>query len=85
MGLFEEGWIRYRWFGGDSHMFEMQKLNKEVVDGILRDANALPDERVVIETIEPKRQYRGTIEEWIDRTMLRTFENNPKRTWRLSS
>jgi hypothetical protein len=81
--LIVDGWKRYRYLAGD-HLFEMLKLDKFLVDSVLTDTQALPSDRVIIETVKPRREYRGTVAQWYDRSMLRSYETNPKRGWRFS-
>jgi len=81
--LIADGWKRYRYLAGD-HLFEMYKLDKLLVDYVLSDVQALADDRVVIETVKPRREYKGTVDEWFARSMLRSYETNPKRGWRFS-
>lgn len=85
--LIKNGWIRYRYLSG-AHLFEMYKLDQGVIDDVLIKAR-IPaelqdDERVFIQIVRPRREYRGTVSEWYDRSMLRSWESNPKRAWRFS-
>jgi hypothetical protein len=81
--LIREGWVRYRSLSGD-HLFEMCKLDKDLIDDVLTGGQALEGDRVIIETVSPKREYRGSVQEWRERSMLRSYETNPKHGWRLS-
>jgi hypothetical protein len=81
--LIDEGWIRYRGFGYQ-HLFEMKSLDKGTVDDVLVDAASHPTDIVVIETTSPRREYKGTVEEWYGRSMLRHWESNPRLGWRIS-
>lgn len=81
--LIKDGWIRYRYLAG-THLFEILRLDKDALYDVLIDAQAAEHERVVIETLSPRREYSGSVQQFFGGEMFRAWENNPKRAWRLS-
>jgi hypothetical protein len=80
--LIDQGWVRYR-HTGTKHLFQTRTLQKAFIDFVLSEVGAGLNEQVVIETDSPRREYRGTINEWYDRSILGSWEANPQETWRI--
>lgn len=82
--LIKKGWVRFRYLSGVWN-FEIDSLRMRVgvIEDILVRQQALPHERVVVSQAKPKRDYRGTVAQFYDRTMFGRYDlgRNP---WRVT-
>lgn len=83
--LIMEGWLRFRFLDNEWN-FEAGFVQNalERIEEILTVHNAQPHELVKIEQVKPKREYKGTVAEFYDRTMFRYYELWKKNAWRMS-
>jgi hypothetical protein len=81
--LLADGWVRYRHFGPDLHMFETESTDRRVIDELLTAAEALPDDRIVVHVRTPRGEFRGVVRDWTARTIAKG-EPSREDGWRFS-
>lgn len=83
--LILDGWIRYRYLAG-THLIEMRRVGRDKIEEILFERledPPLPGDRLVIEVAEPRREYAGTLDDFLEGAIFRSWEENPTRGWRM--
>lgn len=82
--LIQDGWTRFRYLSGTWNFeVDQAKLRISLIQEVLVQGKAYPEERVVIAQLSPKRDYQGTVAEFYDRSMFRHYELGGNR-WRLT-
>ena len=83
--LIRDGWTRFRYLSGIWH-FEVDQAKPwiSIFKDILVQGNAYPQEQVAIAQASPKRDYRGTVAQFHDRSMFRHYELGRGNRWRLT-
>ncbi len=78
--LVKRGWIRFRAFS-DRWAFEVDDVRERLplIEEILVLHQALPMEKVRIDQAKPRRDWEGTVEDLLDRTLFRKHEIAGKR------
>jgi hypothetical protein len=78
-GLIATGWTRYRYLDGVYH-FEVDGAKKKigVIDDVLSLARAIPLEQLVITQRLSPRTFKGTVGDFLDRTVFRLAKKNVK-------
>jgi hypothetical protein len=79
------GWTRFRLFS-DFWSFEVDNARGRIslVEDILVHHRAYPHEEIRISQAKPKREYAGTVAQFYDRSIFRTWELGRKNRWRFT-
>lgn len=82
--LIQHGWIRFRYLSGTWN-FEVDRVRMRIgiLEDVLVQGKAYPQERVVIAQAVPRRDYQGTVAEFYDRSMFSHYDLGRNR-WRVT-
>lgn len=83
-GLIRVGWIRFRYLSGTWNFeVDQARLRIGILEDVIVQGKAYPEERVVVAQASPKRDYQGTVAEFYDRSMFRHYDLGRNR-WRVT-
>jgi hypothetical protein len=83
--LILDGWIRFRYLSG-KYYFEVARAKPKIhlIEDILVEAQAQPDEEVRISQALPRREFVGTVADVFDRVIFGALENPVQNSWRIT-
>lgn len=85
-GLIGQGWTRYRYLDG-RYSFEVDDAIRRmrIIEDVLMDAKAYPDEDVWISQVSPLKEYQGKVSEVFDHVIIRFQKKDVEpNKWRFS-